>query len=75
MLIVFENNKYKLIIDFIFIINDYLIVGNIVSILSMNVSNFCIEIFIVVDKCLYGIISKIVIEFWLNDFFYNKIKL
>lgn len=66
MLIVFENNKYKLIIDFIFIINDYLIVGNI--------SNFCIEIFIVVDKCLYGI-NKIVIEFWLNDFFYNKIKL
>lgn len=66
MLIVFENNKYKLIIDFIFIINDYLIVGNI--------SNFCIEIFIVVDKCLYGI-NKIVIKFWLNDFFYNKIKL
>lgn len=74
MLIVFEYNKYKLIIDRIFIINDYLIVGNIVSIFSMNVSNFCIEIFIVVDKCLYGI-NKIVIEFWLNDFFYNKIKL
>lgn len=74
-LIVFENNKHKLTIDLTLIINDYLTVGNTVSILSMNASNLCLQIFIVADKCLHGIISKIVIEFWSNDFLYNKIKL
>lgn len=64
LLIVFEYNKHKLTIDLTLIINDYLTVGNTVSILSMNA-----------DKCLHGIISKIVIEFWSNDFLYNKIKL
>lgn len=75
LLIVFENNKHKLTIDLTLIINDYLTVGNTVSILSMDASNLCIEIFTVTDKCLHGIISKIVIEFWSNDFLYNKIKL
>lgn len=76
LLIVFEYNKHKLTIDLTLIINDYLTVGNTVSILSMNASNLCIEIFIVADKCLHGIpVNKIVIEFWSNDFLYNKIKL
>lgn len=66
LLIVFEYNKHKLTIDLTLIINDYLTVG--------NTSNLCIEIFIVADKCLHGI-NKIVIEFWSNDFLYNKIKL
>lgn len=74
LLIVFEYNKHKLTIDLTLIINDYLTVGNTVSILSMNASNLCIEIFIVADKCLHGI-NKIVIKFWSNDFLYNKIKL
>lgn len=73
-LIVFENNKHKLTIDLTLIINDYLTVGNTVSILSMNASNLCLQIFIVADKCFHGI-NKIVIKFWSNDFLYNKIKL
>lgn len=74
LLIVFEYNKHKLTIDLTLIINDYLTVGNTVSILSMNASNLCLQIFIVADKCLHGI-NKIVIEFWSHDFLYNKIKL
>lgn len=62
LLIVFEYNKHKLTIDLTLIINDYLTVGNTVSILSMNASNLCIELFIVADKWLHGI-NKIVIEF------------
>lgn len=63
LLIVFENNKHKLTIDLTLIINDYLTVGiYTVSILSMNASNLCLQIFIVADKCLHGI-NKIVIKF------------
>lgn len=43
LLIVFEYNKHKLTIDLTLIINDYLTVGNTVSILSMDASNLCIE--------------------------------